>query len=154
MKWWDWMPWSLFSECWALSQLFHSPLYYALYNLVKVDPILANYCWEQYQYPQICRWTELKDLSHQIVWSTECLTLPWTPSGCVEGQQLPQRRISLYRGRWRMPYLFSHRQQSWHVPACSGQNIYIYIYMYNGILFSYENEEILLCNRLWLNWTG
>ena len=26
MKWWDWMPWSLFSECWALSQLFHSHL--------------------------------------------------------------------------------------------------------------------------------
>ena len=25
MKWWDWMPWSYFSECWALSQLFHSP---------------------------------------------------------------------------------------------------------------------------------
>ena len=25
-EWWDWMPWSLFSECWALSQLFHSPL--------------------------------------------------------------------------------------------------------------------------------
>ena len=24
MKWWDWMLWSLFSECWALSQLFHS----------------------------------------------------------------------------------------------------------------------------------
>ena len=26
MKWWDRMPWSLFPECWALSQLFHSPL--------------------------------------------------------------------------------------------------------------------------------
>ena len=26
MKWWDWMPWSSFSECWALSQLFHSPI--------------------------------------------------------------------------------------------------------------------------------
>ena len=26
MKWWDRMPWSLFSECWVLSQLFHSPL--------------------------------------------------------------------------------------------------------------------------------
>ena len=26
MKWWDQMPWSLFSECWALSQLFHSTL--------------------------------------------------------------------------------------------------------------------------------
>ena len=24
---WDWMPWSLFSACWALSQLFHSPLW-------------------------------------------------------------------------------------------------------------------------------
>ena len=26
MKWWDWMPWSSFSECCALSQHFHSPL--------------------------------------------------------------------------------------------------------------------------------
>ena len=26
MKWWDWMPWSSFSDCWVLSQLFHSPL--------------------------------------------------------------------------------------------------------------------------------
>ena len=26
MKRWDQMPWSSFSECWALSQLFHSPL--------------------------------------------------------------------------------------------------------------------------------
>ena len=24
MKWWNQMPWSLFFECWALSQLFHS----------------------------------------------------------------------------------------------------------------------------------
>ena len=26
MKWWDWMPWCLFFECWVLSQVFHSPL--------------------------------------------------------------------------------------------------------------------------------
>jgi len=26
MKWWDWMPWSLYFECWILNQLFHSPL--------------------------------------------------------------------------------------------------------------------------------
>ena len=25
-KWWDQMPWPLFSECWTLNQLFHSPL--------------------------------------------------------------------------------------------------------------------------------
>ena len=24
MKWWGWMPWSLFLECWVLGQLFHS----------------------------------------------------------------------------------------------------------------------------------
>ena len=28
MKWWDWMPWSLFSECWVLSQVFYSPLFH------------------------------------------------------------------------------------------------------------------------------
>ena len=26
LMWWDRMPWSLFSECWVLSQLFRSPL--------------------------------------------------------------------------------------------------------------------------------
>ena len=26
MKWWNWMPWSSFFECWVLSQLLHSPL--------------------------------------------------------------------------------------------------------------------------------
>ena len=26
LKWWDWMSWSWFYECWVLSQLFHSPL--------------------------------------------------------------------------------------------------------------------------------
>ena len=26
MKWWDWIPWHYFFECWVLSQLFHSPL--------------------------------------------------------------------------------------------------------------------------------
>ena len=29
----------------------------------------------------------LKTRSHQIPWSAECLTAPWTPSGCVAGQQ-------------------------------------------------------------------
>ena len=26
LKWWDWMTWSSFFECWDLSQIFHSPL--------------------------------------------------------------------------------------------------------------------------------
>ena len=28
MKWWDQMPWSSFSECWALSYLFHYPFHF------------------------------------------------------------------------------------------------------------------------------
>ena len=39
MKWWDRMPWSSFSECWALSQLFHSPL--ALSNSSSLSAIRA-----------------------------------------------------------------------------------------------------------------
>ena len=31
MKWLDQMPWSSFSECWVLSQLFHSSLYTDIY---------------------------------------------------------------------------------------------------------------------------
>ena len=35
-----------------------------------------------------------KDLFHQILWSTECLTLhPEFPSGGVEGQQLQPHRV-------------------------------------------------------------
>ena len=37
MKWWDWMPWSLFFECWVLSQLFHSPL--SLSSRGSLDPL-------------------------------------------------------------------------------------------------------------------
>ena len=33
-----------------------------------------------------------KDLSHQIPWSTECLTPPWIP-GVVEGRQLQQHGV-------------------------------------------------------------
>ena len=35
MKWWDQMPWSSFSECWALSQLFHSPLSLSSFTFIK-----------------------------------------------------------------------------------------------------------------------
>ena len=40
MKWWDWMPWSSFSECWSLSQLFHSPL--SLFCFLPPPPSLKE----------------------------------------------------------------------------------------------------------------
>ena len=62
MKWWDWMPWSSFFECWVLSQLFHSPLsplikrpfnsswlsairvVSSAYLKVKVAPLCLTFC--------------------------------------------------------------------------------------------------------------
>ena len=41
MKWWDQMPWFWFSECWALIQLFHSPL-----SLSSRDSLLFIFCQE------------------------------------------------------------------------------------------------------------
>ena len=41
MKWWDRMPWSSFSECWALSQLFHSPLFTFIKRLFSSSSLSA-----------------------------------------------------------------------------------------------------------------
>ena len=41
MKWWDRMPWSSFSECWALSQLFHSPLFTFIKRLLSSSSLSA-----------------------------------------------------------------------------------------------------------------
>ena len=40
MKQWDQMPWSKFSECWALSQLFYSPLSLSL----RGSLVLLHFC--------------------------------------------------------------------------------------------------------------
>ena len=42
--------------------------------------------WVEHDWVTELNWC--KDLSHQIPWSTECLTSPWTPWGVVESQQL------------------------------------------------------------------
>ena len=80
MKWWDWMPWSSFSECWALSLLFHSPLSLSSGNSHDSQN-LSNYrsvtlggwspCWS---------WKD-RDFSGRVValkfmsWSLEPMTL-------------------------------------------------------------------------------
>ena len=62
-----------------------------------------------------------KDLSHQIPWSTGCLTPPWTPSRGVEVNSYSSMGFNLHRGRWQMPLLFTHWQCSWEVATCSWQ---------------------------------
>ena len=41
MKWWDQMPWSLFFECWVLSQLFDSPLFTFIKRLFSSSLLFA-----------------------------------------------------------------------------------------------------------------
>ena len=43
MKCWDQMPWSLFSECWVLSQLFHSPLSLSSRSLLVTECYINHY---------------------------------------------------------------------------------------------------------------
>ena len=46
MKWWDWMPWSLFFECWVLSQFFHTPL--SLSSRGSLVPLHNYLAWFQH----------------------------------------------------------------------------------------------------------
>ena len=70
MKWWDQMPWSSFSEGWALSQLFHSPLSLSsrgflgpllfLPNLLISQASLQIFLFDYFIYRRIrCLWHEL-----------------------------------------------------------------------------------------------
>ena len=43
MKWWDQMPWSLCSECWVLSQLFHSLSFSSRGSLVLLCFLSSTY---------------------------------------------------------------------------------------------------------------
>ena len=54
-EWWDQMPWSLFSECWALSQLFHCPL------------SLSSRCWWTGR-PGVLQFIGLQTVGHD--WAT------------------------------------------------------------------------------------
>ena len=42
LNWWDWMPWSLFFECWVLSQLFHSSLSPSSFTCNTINQLYSN----------------------------------------------------------------------------------------------------------------
>ena len=44
IKWWGQMPWSSFSEYWALSQLFHSPLSLSVYSHWRATDLQISSC--------------------------------------------------------------------------------------------------------------
>ena len=51
MKWWNRIPWSLFFECWVLSQLFHSPLSLSRGSLA---PLHMRFLRQDYFAPALC----------------------------------------------------------------------------------------------------
>ena len=70
MKWWDRMPWSSFSECWALSPLFHSFIFHNFHFHQEAFEFLFTFCckggviciseviWlnEICSFPRFCHW--------------------------------------------------------------------------------------------------
>ena len=78
MKWWDWMPWSLFSEYWALSQLFHSPLSPSRDSFVPL-------CFLPEGWYHLHIWKKAKSLSR-----VQRFVIPWT----VAHQALPSLGFS------------------------------------------------------------
>ena len=74
MKWWDWMPWSLFSEYWVLSQLFHSPLSLSRGTSVPLHFLPLEWChldiWD-YWYFSWQSWFQLvlhePSISHNVL---------------------------------------------------------------------------------------
>ena len=88
MTWWDQRPWSSFSECWALSQLFHSPLSLSCIEEGNGNPLQCSClenprdggAWWAAIYRVTQSWTWLKWLSSssskQRVLKSRDITLP------------------------------------------------------------------------------
>ena len=94
-KWWDWMPWSLFSECWVLSQIFHSPLSSSSRGVRGCSTLRDPVCCIFFlcvpflkdslflSVSGIQEWAELHTvLRTEIMGKSNCLhSLQWLPSG-------------------------------------------------------------------------
>ena len=84
MKWWDQMPWSLFSECWALSQLFQSPLYVEVHFSIYISNGSSTICWKTYlsftELPLLlCQKSTEHICGYLTLWCwRRLLRVPWT----------------------------------------------------------------------------
>ena len=92
MKWWDQMPWSSFSECWALIQLFQSPLSLSSRGfLVPLHFLMFKLVLEKAEEPEIKLPTSAgsseKQESSRKTFISALLTMPkpltvWTTVNC------------------------------------------------------------------------
>ena len=88
MKWWEQMPWSSFSECWALSQFFHSPLSLSSRGfLVPLHFVPQGWChlhiWGYYN-PQN-QYLRTYGLHPLAIWFLLCWVVSFSPDTLQKG---------------------------------------------------------------------
>jgi len=75
LNWWDQMPWSLFSECWALSRVFHSPLSLSSRGSLVLRFLPLGWCnlhiWGYWYFSQQF-WFQLVLQPAQCFWWIQC----------------------------------------------------------------------------------
>ena len=98
MKWWDQMPWSSLSECWALSQLFHSPLSLSstgflvplhFYSFSIFVALVVHACMLS-RFSQVLLFVTLWSISRQAFLSMEFFRQKyWSELPCPSPEDLP-----------------------------------------------------------------
>ena len=75
MKWWDWMPWSSFSECWVLSQHFHSSFTFIKrlfsFSLLPAIKVVSSAIWGYWYFSQQSWFQLVLHPAQHFVWCTE-----------------------------------------------------------------------------------
>ena len=126
MKWWDWMPWSQFSECWVLRQFFHSPISLSSNGSSTSPKILLP----DIQLTDLSRLSNcfylniLKAFIHFLLWSLEMVRITML-SNCV-GSLHSSVILGFYK-TWLWTcvlarFLCDYRP-FWHLFSCLGLSI-------------------------------
>ena len=131
MKWWDRMPCSSFSECWALSQLFHSPLSLSSRGFL---------CSSVQSFSRVrlfaTPWIAARQASLPI-------TNSWSPHTVhFTGVHKMGRFIEHQRGKYLHRYLGSVQRGQWELSAQRSalRGCIVYSYYQNN----YKTDKILL----------
>ena len=163
MEWWDRMPWSSFSECWASSQLFHSPLSPSNLTYAKVASIRTGHFFKR---PLFCQPQTGRDIPHSntirsiIVDNSEvaqsCPTLSdpldcslpgFSVHGIFQTRVLEWGAISFSRGpswpRDRTPGLLPCRQTLYHLSHQGSPKQYNIRIIFSSPVFSLKDLTYL-----------
>ena len=151
------MPWSLFSECWALSQLFHSPLSLSSRGfLVPLYFLPKEWChlhiwvnsrsWWWTGRPGMVQFIGLQGVGHD--WVTEVNWTKLWPYSVAALLAKPLTCSGLYPVVWRAPSRKTSEMTEWVYVATSGTkvmwsdeiNTFLYILSQKALTISWSSE--------------